>query len=280
MNPTRLSGSMAVEINRAWWDKLGDRHGSDNYYNVNAFLRGGLSLDERERNEVEEAIGSTVGIRLLHIQCHIGIDTLSWVRLGSQATGVDFSETAIHKAREIAHSANLPATFIVADAQHLPSYLHRQFDLVFASYGIFYWIPDADAWMRSAAAALKTGGSLVMIETHPLAQMFESADPAVAGFPYGGAEPRERMVTSTYSGYRIRAPDSVTVGYAHGIGEIVTSAARAGLTVDSVREYMDRKLPSHRPGNPLTRDHNGRYRLIIGGEDLPVTYSVRATKRA
>lgn len=154
-----------------------------------------------------------------------------------------------------------------------------QFDIAFASYGVFYWIEDLDAWMRSAAAALRPGGSLVIVESHPLVQMFESADPVVADFPYAGAEPHRRPVTSTYSGHELAAADSETIGFAHGIGELVTSVVQAGLSVESLREYMDRDRPSHRRGNPLTRDSAGRYRLIIGGEALPVTYSLRATKR-
>lgn len=271
--------SEAEKLNRSWWDNLAQLHEADAYYDVGAFLEGGLTLDERERGEVERAAGQVAGRSLLHLQCHIGLDTLSWARLGAHVTGVDFSENAIGRAREIALAAGLTATFVVANAQRLPAELCGQFDIAFASYGVFYWIEDLDAWMRSAAAALRPGGSLIIVESHPLVQMFSSADPVVADFPYAGAEPCRRPVTSTYSGHDLAAADSETIGFAHGIGELVTSVVRAGLSVESLREYMDRDKPSHRRGNPLTRDSAGRYRLIIGGEALPVTYSLRATKR-
>jgi ubiquinone/menaquinone biosynthesis C-methylase UbiE len=273
------SGSEAEKLNRAWWNSLARLHEADGYYDVSAFLEGGLTLDERERGEVERAAGQLAGRSLLHLQCHIGLDTLSWARLGARVTGVDFSENAIGSAREIARAAGLTATFVVANAQRLPADLFGRFDIAFASYGVFYWIEDLDAWMRSAAAVLRPGGSLVIVESHPLVQMFESADPVVADFPYAGAEPRRRPVTSTYSGHQLAASESETIGFAHGIGELVTSVAQAGLSVESLREYLDRDRPSHRPGKPLTRDAAGRYRLIIGGEAVPVTYSLRATKR-
>ncbi|MEV6425916.1 class I SAM-dependent methyltransferase [Streptomyces sp. NPDC051662] len=265
-------------VNRRWWDHIADEHASSAYYGIEGFLAGNLSLDDRERGEVAAAIGDVAGVRLLHLQCHIGLDTLSWARLGAVVTGLDYSPAAIRISRGLADEAGFPAAFRVADAQRLPTDLAGEFDVVFASYGIFYWIADIDAWMRSAATALRPGGKLVVVETHPLVQMFQSVDPAHADFPYGGAKPCHRQVSSTYSGLEVPREQSGTVGYAHGIGEIATAAAGAGLRIDALTEYMDRAEASPRAGNPLTRNADGRYQLLIGGEALPVSYSLRATR--
>ncbi|UMP04100.1 bifunctional 2-polyprenyl-6-hydroxyphenol methylase/3-demethylubiquinol 3-O-methyltransferase UbiG [Amycolatopsis sp. EV170708-02-1] len=268
----------ATEINRAWWDHLAGLHGDDDYYDVPGFLDGGSSLDEREWAEVTAAVGQVSGMTLLHLQCHIGLDTLSFARKGAVVTGIDYSTTAIRRARELAAAAGLPATFRLADVQDLPTDLHGRFDLVFASYGIFYWIEKPLSWMRSAAAALRPGGGLVIVETHPLLQMFRSGDPAVAVFPYGGGQPQRRPVGSTYAGVSLPPARSMTVGFAHGIGEMVTAAAESGFRIDTVTEYLDRATPELGAPETLTRGSDGRYRLVVGGQALPVAYGIRATK--
>ncbi len=135
------------------------------------------------------AIGSVEGLDLLHIQCHFGMDTLSWGRLGARVVGVDFSRVAIERARRLAERTGLAAEFVGGDSQALPAELAGRFDVAFASYGVLCWIGDLGAWMRSAAAALRPGGKLVLIDLHPLYVMFDSVDPLVLDFPYQGAEP-------------------------------------------------------------------------------------------
>lgn len=267
------------QVNKLWWERIAGEHEVGSHYQVEEFLAGASSLDERERGEVENAVGDVSGLKLLHLQCHIGLDTISWARLGAVATGLDYSVAAIKIARKLADETGCSAVFRVADAQRLPDDLTAQFDVVFASYGIFYWIADIDAWMRSAATALRPNGKLIVVETHPLVQMIQSVEPVRADFPYGGAKPVHRQVSSTYSGLNIPMEKSHTVGYAHGIGEIVTAAAKAGLRIDSFTEYMDRAEASPRSGNPLTRNSDGRYQLLIDGEALPVSFSLRATRR-
>ncbi|WP_225731382.1 MULTISPECIES: class I SAM-dependent methyltransferase [unclassified Nocardia] len=280
-NPRRDDSEVADpnRVNRLWWDHIAGEHEISSHYQVEQFLAGVSSLDERERGEVANAVGDVSGLELLHLQCHIGLDTISWARLGAAATGLDYSVAAIDIARKLADKAGCSAVFRVADAQRLPDDLAARFDVVFASYGIFYWIADIGAWMRSAAAALRPNGKLVVVETHPLVQMINSVEPVRVDFPYGGAKPVHRKISATYSGIDIPMERSHTVGYAHGIGEIVTAAAAAGLRIDSLTEYMDRAEASPRSGNPLTRNADGRYQLLIDGEALPVSFSLRATRR-
>jgi SAM-dependent methyltransferase len=266
-----------LAINRALWDRLADAHGrvGDWFYDVPAFLDGESALTEIVCAQMEAAVGSVEGLDLLHLQCHFGLDTLSWARLGATVTGVDFSPVAIERARELATQAGITATFVEADAQALPPALDGQFDVVFASYGALCWIADLDAWFGGAARALRTDGKLVVVECHPLLLITDSADPVVFGCPYLGGVPLVEEWEGTYAGGDVDICQP-TVGYPHGLGEIVTALIRSGLRIDDFTEYL--RDPKQNDPGVLTRDDTGRSRLTLGGQDLPLTYSLRATR--
>ena len=99
------------EMNRKGWDQRVEPHINSRFYDVDGFLSGNTSLREIELAE----IGSVAEKRLLHLQCHFGLDTLSWARRGALACGVDISPVAIDKARELAKLANINAHFICSD---------------------------------------------------------------------------------------------------------------------------------------------------------------------
>lgn len=150
----------ATELNQARWDELARLHGQDDYYDVEGFLTGQIMLSGREQEEMVAAVGSVSGLDLLHVQCHFGLGTLSWARLGAHVTGLDFSPVAVERARSLATAAGIDARFVQADAQRLPAELADAFDVVFASYGVLPWIADVTAWMTAAATALRPGGVL------------------------------------------------------------------------------------------------------------------------
>ncbi len=114
------------------------------------------------------------GKRLLHLQCHFGLDTLSWARLGATVTGVDFSGRAIALARRLAAQSGLPATFVESDLYELPAVLDGRFDIVFTSWGVLCWLPDLARWARLIADYLAPGGIFYIAEFHPF--LFALAD--------------------------------------------------------------------------------------------------------
>ena len=266
-----------TDLNRALWDERAVLHGQDDYYDVAGFLGGASSLSERELVEVHAAVGDVAGLDVLHLQCHFGLDTLSFARLGARATGLDFSSVAVARARELAREADLDATFVEADSQRLLTELEGGFDLVFSSYGVLCWIADVDAWMRSAHDALRPGGRLVLIDLHPASQMVGAVEPLEFDFPYLGAAPMRFEASGSYA-----APDAATsantsVEYAHGLGEIVNAAVASGLRVDALTEWLDESFDPR--GGILAADDDGRFRLRLGGGfPLPLTFSLRATK--
>jgi SAM-dependent methyltransferase len=265
----------SAEVNKRRWDALAARHGQgeDSFYDVEGFLAGGSSLNERELAEMTAAVGDVAGRDLLHLQCHFGLDTLSWARRGARAIGVDFSPVAVRRARQLAEQAGLPADFVESDVLALPAGLAGRFDVVFASYGVLCWISSARAWMASAANCLRPGGALVLIEIHPLVGMVDTADPLVADFPYGGERPHTFHTPDSYAVGGLDASVAETVQWPHGLGEVVTAAVAAGLSVESLTEWFDEDQDPK-----LVVGADGRARFPLGSEYLPTSYGIRARR--
>ncbi|MEU9088128.1 class I SAM-dependent methyltransferase [Streptomyces sp. NPDC048357] len=261
-----------LALNRALWDERARIHGStptDRFYDVESFVAGRETLYALER----ELAGDVASKDLLHLQCHFGMDTLSWARLGARVTGVDFAPTAIERARLLAGRTGLDATFVEADTQRLPATLAARFDLVVATYGVLCWIADLDGWMRGASMALRPGGSLVVVDLHPAFQSVAALDPLVVDWPYGGGEPQHETVTGTYAEPGLSLPAQDSVQYPYSVGEIVTAAASAGLTVKHLGEHVAAEFD---PRGFLPPGRDGLYRLPFGESHLPVLYSLRA----
>jgi SAM-dependent methyltransferase len=254
---------------------LAARHGlaADAYYDVEGFLAGGSSLAGRVVAEVTAAVGDVHGLDLLHLQCHFGLDTLSWARRGARVTGVDFSPVAVQRARQLAVQAGVAADFVESDVLALPADLAGRFDVVFASYGVLCWIESARAWMASAASCLRPGGALVLIDIHPLVQMVDSAEPLVVDFPYGGEQPRTFSSQNSYAVGGLDASVTQTVQWPHGLGEIVTAAVMAGLAVESLTEWFDEDQDPK-----LVVGDDGRARFPVGTEYLPTSFGLRARR--
>lgn len=262
-------------LNQEWWDERAGLHGQDRYYDVDTFLQGGSSLIQREIDEVIAAAGSVDGAALLHLQCHFGLDTLSWERMGARPTGVDFSPVAIDRARQLAAQAGLEARFVQADVQRLPEELRDRFDIVFASDGVFCWIEDVDRWMRSAFRALKWGRHLVAIDGHPLLRMIESVDPLWMDAPYQGGMATQHSSPGSYAVPDAATRADVTVQYSHSLADIVNAAIRAGFRVEAVKEWLDDPRGATDPRLSAVGDS---FRLRINDEDLPCAFGLRAIK--
>ncbi len=261
-----------LAANRALWDARARAHGTtpnDMFYDVDSFLDGRQTLYGIEL----ELAGDVTGQDVLHLQCHFGMDTLNWARLGARVTGVDFSSTAIVRARELAERAGLTADFVEADTQVLPSDLADRFDLVIATYGVLCWIGDLDAWMRGAAMALRAGGRLVLVDLHPVFQTLASYEPLMADWPYGGGEPQREAVTGTYADPDLPMSAQEVIQYPHSVGEIVTAAARAGMIIDRLGEHTEAEFDGRRI---LPQEPDGTYRFPFSDTFLPILYSLRA----
>jgi SAM-dependent methyltransferase len=260
------------ETSRAIWNARAAQHGQDRYYDRAGLVAGRDWLTEVENEGVATAIGEVRDCDILHVQCHLGFDSISLARRGARVCAVDFSPVAIAKATALAAECGVSVDFVEADVTRLPARLTGRFDLVYATMGILCWIDELAAWMRSIAATLRTGGQLLLVDFHPLALMVRSVEPLQLGFPYANDGPRPVQRPAPAGAQEVAA--FAAVQYAHSLGEIVTAAVGAGLRIVALAEHLAAPIDLH--GEPA--DADGRYRLHVAGQDLPLLYTLIAAR--
>jgi SAM-dependent methyltransferase len=246
-------------------------HGQDAYYDTEALVAGADALEELE----SAAVGDVAGLDLLHLQSHIAFDSISLARRGARVTCVDFSPESLAAAGHLADRCGVSLELVEADATALPSSLDGRFDFVYSAIGVLGWISDIDAWFSGAFRALRPGGRFALVELHPLYVMLESADPLRLDFPYAFDGPRRFDEPGSYADPDADVAATASVEYAHSLGEVVTSAIGAGLRIDALHEHLD---VSRDGRNFLARDPDGRFRLRISGELLPLQYTLLASR--
>lgn len=268
----------ALRRNRELWDAWTKIHVASAFYDVASFRNGERPI--RVADYEREEVGSVEGKSLLHLQCHFGLDTLSWARLGATVTGIDFSAEAIEAARGLAVDLKIPATFLVSDLYRLPDVLHEQFDIVYTSCGVLGWLPDIAGWGRVAAHFVRPGGFLYVTEVHPVAQVFENegVEPGELrlAYPYWShPEPLRFDVKGSYADRDAPTEGLVEYGWDHSLGEILTSLADAGLRLEFLHEFDFVRWPM----DFLVQNEARRWRLPSGSKGgLPLFFSLRATK--
>ena len=246
--------------------------------------------DEEAPDLVRASAGAGVGGRdVLHLQCHIGCDAISMARQGANVTGVDFSPAALTRLRELAVRCGVEVATLEADSRALPRELDDRFDLVYASIGVLCWIDDLHAWMHGVWRVLKPGGTLVLVELHPLLTMIESSTPLVVDFPYNFDGVHTFSGTGSYANRGADVSWTVTQ-YAHGLAEVVMAAKIAGLACDYLEEHISMSFDP-RGMDESAAETDGRYRFRVGlgavhGDEhdaacpLPVLYTLLVTKLA
>jgi 2-polyprenyl-3-methyl-5-hydroxy-6-metoxy-1,4-benzoquinol methylase len=261
--------------NRATWDRWVDLNYTSDFYDVESFKRGRSTLDEIER----AGVGDVAGKRLLHLQCHFGMDTLSWARLGAEVTGVDFSARAIETARGLADELGIEAEFVQCSVDSAPYILSgaETYDVVFTSYGAISWLPRLAPWAETIAYFLKPGGIFFVADHHPTAWIFDDDDPTPGlryKYPYFSREAMRDEAAGNYA--RPDAPErSVSHSWQHTFEEVVGSLLDEGLTILQLREY-DRCAWAWFEW--MERGDDGFWRMPDDHGDIPLMFSVTATK--
>jgi len=176
--------------NRELWNEITPIHAQSKFYDVEGFKKGSSSM----LYPVEfEEMGDVSGKSLLHLQCHFGMDTLSWARLGAKVTGVDFSDKSIDLARSLSDELGIEADFVCCNIYDLPAKLSERFDIVYTSGGVLCWLPDLKKWAEIISHFLKPGGFFYILEGHPFSCVFDDSPDATelkVKYPYfHGPEP-------------------------------------------------------------------------------------------
>ena len=225
-----------LAANQHAWDSWAPLHRKSTFYSVDDFIAGGSSLRNIETSE----LGHVSGKRLLHLQCHFGLDTLSWARLGADAVGIDNSEVAIDIARHLSDDIGVQAEFVCSDLYDLPGPLDGDaFDVVFSSYGVLSWLPDLRHWASVAAALLKPGGVFYLVEFHPLLDMLDEDTGTRFEFPYFGANRKPLVLRDevSYADPDADQPSHTLYQWIHSLGDVVSALAGAGLTIEWLHEF-------------------------------------------
>ena len=224
-------------------------------------------------------LGDVSGLRLLHLQCHIGTDTISWARRGARVTGVDYSEAALAMARRLSEESGTPARFVLSELYDTPATLLEAFDVVYTGVGAINWLPDIERWATVVAAFLEPGGRFFMREGHPIMWSLdhERGDGAlVVRFPYFETEqPMAWDEPTSYAGVGTLA-NTRTYEWNHGLGEIVNALIDAGLRIDRLIEHRTVEWPAIAQ---MERTPEGWWQLPASQRDLvPLMYTLMATR--
>lgn len=231
------------QTNERWWSERASFHLQTPMYRefVEQLRQGGDALLPFD----DAVLGSVQGKSILHLQCHVGTDTLSLARRGATVTGVDFSETALQQARALGKDLGIDAQFVHGNAIDLPDSLSGPYDIVYTSYGVLCWLSDLGAWARGIAARLRPGGRLVVIDGHPLRRSI-AEDNGVVGervtlaYPYLSGPPPERFEEGgSYANAAAKTEHNAVYEWSHGVGDVVTAILDAGLTLDVLREHPE-----------------------------------------
>ncbi|MEV4129432.1 class I SAM-dependent methyltransferase [Nocardia sp. NPDC049707] len=267
-------------LNKANWDERAPAHAASPDYAVSRFVADPEFLSEVVRFDLP-LLGDVRGLRGVHLQCHIGTDTISLARLGARMTGLDFSPAALTQARQLAEMASTPVDFIESEVYDAVSVLGAgQFDLVFTGIGALCWIPSMDRWARTVAGLLRPGGRLFLREGHPMLWAMDEThtDRPTIGYPYFEMPaPTVFSSATTYVETETEFTQTVTHEWNHGLGDVVTALLEHGMTITGLVEH--RSVPWEALPGQMTCESNGEWRLSEHPERLPLTYTLQAQRQ-
>jgi 2-polyprenyl-3-methyl-5-hydroxy-6-metoxy-1,4-benzoquinol methylase len=262
-----------LRLNRAWWDERAPVHAASGFYDVPGFLAGKDSLRAFEPGEV----GDVRGKRLLHLMCHIGLDTLSWARRGAVVTGLDFSQPALDTAASLARQGGIrSARFVAAEISEASRALAGEtFDIVYTGTGVTQWIPDIGSWARTVAALVAPGGLFYIADYHPFPDCFDIVDGEVRRLRHGYLDhgPWVERAGGSYTAPAETAANT-WIKWNHHIGSVVNAVAAAGLRVEFLHEYDF----TDAPWDGLERGEDGLWRIPADRFQIPLMFSLRAAK--
>jgi SAM-dependent methyltransferase len=268
-------------MNRANWDERVPVHLGPRGYDMDALRNGSARM-----NVIEEAeLGSVAGLRMLHLQCHFGRDSLILAQRGATVVGLDFSTPAIAAARGLAAELGLEgmARFVEADLYDAPAAIGEPaaFDAVYVTWGALCWLPDIVGWARIVGHFLKPGGWLYLAEGHPAAMVLDDAAAQPGGrpgffAPYFHTDALQLEEARDYMDLEVRLRNAATCQWIHPLGSVVTALIEAGLRLDWLHEHA---ASTWRMYACQTEDADGLFRWP-DRPWLPLSYSLRAHRVA
>jgi SAM-dependent methyltransferase len=268
-----------LTINRSNWDERVAAHAASGNYSVErlaadpSFLSGVVRFDQPR-------LGDLHGVRCVHLQCHIGTDTLSLSRLGATMTGLDFSPASLSAARDLAHRGGAQIRFVEADVYRALEVLDREsFDLVYTGIGALCWLPEITKWATVVSQLLCPGGRLFIRDCHPMLFAMDDSctDRLIVEFPY--FEMTEALVfndAGTYVETDVTFANKTTHEWNHGLGQIVTALLESGMSVHALEEHDS--VPWQALPGQMEVDEFGEWRLLDRPWRLAASFTLQAVK--
>lgn len=275
---TRRVYEQEIEVNQANWNARATVHAKSKSYDLERYVKDPSAISSVVDTD-RRILGEVKGLDMLHLQCHIGTDTISWARLGANVTGLDFSSQSLRVARDLAKRTGAQVEFIEANVYEADKVLGRQFDLVYTSVGVLCWLPDVREWSRAVAACVRPGGRFYIRDGHPVMVTIDfhrDSLPVVCVDDYFGDGTPDRYEDEyTYTGDKVRLDSTVTYEWKHSLGSIITALAEHGLRIVRVDEYdwIDWK-----PFAWMVESQEGHWTFPPGQPRLPLSFSILAER--
>lgn len=261
-----------VEDNRRHWDERVPINTASSFYDLDGFRSGDEDLDQFQIDE----LGDVTDLDLAHLQCHVGLDTLSWARRGARVSGLDFSAPAIRTATDLAEEIGLDhrARFVTADANDAVKALGAgAFDIVYTGNGALMWLPDINRWAHAVAELLRPGGRLYLAEFHPLTDVLDDARGDTVTRDYFSRAARTYDSPGSYADWTAETIHNTVTEWHHSLGDVISAVADAGLRVEFVHEHDT--IPFQRYGSLVAE--GARFVHPDRSRRLPLMYSLAAS---
>jgi SAM-dependent methyltransferase len=270
----KLDNNEYYNTNLKRWNELVDINCKSKFYNVDGFKVGKISLFPIEIKE----LGDVNGKSLLHLQCHFGLDTLSWARKGANVTGIDFSDKAIELATDLSREFHIPAEFIQANVYDIPKVIQKKFDIVYTSYGAICWLPDLYQWAKIINSCLKSGGIFYIIDNHPFGNLINEmvlTDFQVGYNYFTNGIPYRFENGACYSDEGTDIQNKTTYDWFHTMGEIINSLLDVGLRLEFLHEFPFSFFKIH---PDMKRREDGYWEFQTLKHSVPMIFSLKARK--
>ncbi|MDG4769109.1 class I SAM-dependent methyltransferase [Solwaraspora sp. WMMD792] len=269
-----------LALNRASWDERAPAHAASPDYRVAQLIADPALLSEVVRFDLPR-LGDLTGVRGVHLQCHIGTDTLSLARLGATMTGLDLSGASLAEARRIAAATQTPIEYVEADVYRAVEVLGAGgFDLVFTGIGALCWLPSVTRWAETVVGLLRPGGRLFLREGHPALWAVDETRPdglLVLDLPYFETDrPLVWNEDGTYVDTDTSFTHNLTHSWNHGVGEIFTALTGVGMQVTMLVEHDS--VPWNALPGRMVKGDDGEWRLTERPERFPLSYTLQAVR--
>jgi 2-polyprenyl-3-methyl-5-hydroxy-6-metoxy-1,4-benzoquinol methylase len=268
----RISDAEAESKNRAYWNEVAPVH--FRAYEIDSLREGNSHIDEIQKAELYPVTGKEI----LHLQCHIGTDTLSLEMDGATVTGVDFSEESIRLARQLRDELSLHSEFILSNIFELREKLDREFDVVYTSKGVLGWVKDIEEWARVIHHFLKPGGFFYIMEIHPLKTIFDDSVENDLKVRYSYFHQDSPTIWDDHCPDYADAcylPKNPTCEWTWAMSDIVNAIVASGLSIEFLHEH-DKLFYRGLPG--MVSDDEGWWDLEKFRGIVPYAFSLKAGK--